>query len=157
MGKNIVLFTTLILFLSECFLRRECSNVECQKDGTYRIAIKNFQGAMALKENFRFCSNNQAVVLNFKYCKVEQFLISRQELRIFYPKVRTISWQCLGKCLIEENEDIVNIYGCQKGKNNYLYPSYIFIYIYKDPVSMIRTYMRTLSYYHRTRSLGKTR
>ena len=116
MGKNIVLFTTLILFLSDCFLRRECSNVECQKDGTYGIAIKNFQGAMALKENFRFCSNNQAVVLTFKYCKVEQFLISRQELRIFYPKVRTISWQCLGKCLIEENEDIVNIYGCQKGK-----------------------------------------
>ena len=86
MGKNIVLFTTLILFLSVCFLRRECSNVECQKDGIYGIAIKL------------------------------QFLISRQDLRIFYPKVRTISWQCLGKCLLEENEDIVNIYGCQKGK-----------------------------------------
>ena len=36
---------------------------------------------MNLKRNFRFCSNNQAVILTFKYCKAEQFIYSQQSVK----------------------------------------------------------------------------
>ena len=38
-------------------------------------------------------------------------------------------WQCIGKCLIEENEDTVNIYGCAKGTFLKLFIFFVVFYI----------------------------
>ena len=126
MMKFNIIIVRIALCLTVLLNRRECVNVKCEKFYSNGVAIKDFQGEMNLKRDFRFCSNEHAVILTFKYCKVEQFIIPTNQLKIYYPKVGTIVWQCSGKCLIEENEDIVNLYGCEKGK---LF-IYLFIYLY---------------------------
>ena len=63
----------------------------------------------------RFCSNNEAVILIFKNCKVERYIIKEDALQRYYPSVKTIVWECQGNCLIEENNIIVNSIRCQKG------------------------------------------
>ena len=137
--------TTLMTLIALCagiyFDVNYCLNVKCERDNTNGIAIKKFQGKMNLKKHFGFCSNKKAIVLTFKYCKVEQFIMTKDMLKIYYPNVRTIVWQCIGKCIIEENKNIANIYGCEKGKHFY---SYSFFFLYKVLVSRMRAYMRTL-------------
>ena len=126
MMKVNIIIVRIALCLTFLLNRRECVNVKCEKFDSNGVAIKDFQGEMNLKRDFRFCSNEHAVILTFKYCKVEQFVIPTNQLKIYYPKVRTIVWQCSGKCLIEENEDIVNLYGCEKGKLFIYLSIYIF-------------------------------
>ena len=130
MMKVNIIIVRIVLSLTFLLNRRECVNVKCEKFDSNGVAINDFQGEMNLKRDFRFCSNEQAVILTFKYCKVEQFVIPTKQLKIYYPKVRTIVWQCSGKCLIEENEDIVNLYGCEKGKLFIYLSIYIFSYRY---------------------------
>ena len=145
MMKFNIIIVRIAICLSVLLNRRECVNVKCEKFDSNGVAIKDFQGEMNLKRDFRFCSNEDAVILTFKYCKVEQFIIPTNQLKIYYPKVRTIVWQCSGKCLIEENKDIVNLYGCEKGKLFIYLSIYIFfISIYKALVSRMMNYMRTL-------------
>ena len=118
-----ILFLTLgIVWWTNC---AKCLYVECEKDENITVYIKNFRGSGNLYENFGFCSNKKALVLIFKNCKVEQYVIRREDLHDYYPKVKTIVWQCQGKCLIEENDQIVNYDRCQKGKR-LLYEQNIF-------------------------------
>ena len=110
----------IALCVGICFDIRNCLYGKCEKDDTNSIASKDFQGALNLKKNFGFCSNKKAIILTFKYCRVEQFTITKDMLRMYYPNVRTIVWQCVRKCVIEENKNIVNICGCEKGNCCYL-------------------------------------
>ena len=111
------LLTLTALCAGMYFDMNYCLNVQCERDTDNGIAIKHFQGEMNLRKHFGFCSNKKAIVLTFKYCKVEQFIMTKDMLQIYYPNVRTIVWQCIGKCIIEENKNIANIYGCEKGKH----------------------------------------
>ena len=127
------LIIMIALCVGICFDSNNCFNVICEKDNTNGSAIKEFQGEMNLRKNFGFCSNKNAIALTFKYCKEEQFTVTKDMLRIYYPNVRTIVWQCVGKCLIEENKKIVNLYGCEKG--NLL----LFIHIFSCFVCIVIT------------------
>ena len=49
----------------------------------------------------------------FKNCKVEQYVIRKNALERYYPKVKTIVWECEGNCLI--TNILVNIIRCRKG------------------------------------------
>ena len=89
--------------------------LQCEKDKNKGIYIKNFEGSGVLNENFGFCSNKDAVILFFKKCKVEQYLIRKDALEKYYPEVKIIVWECQGKCLIEDTNIVVNIIRCQKG------------------------------------------
>ena len=68
--------TTLLTLTALCagmyFDMNYCLNVQCERDTNNGIAIKDFQGEMILRKHFGFCSNKKAIVLTFKYCKVEQ-------------------------------------------------------------------------------------
>ena len=91
---------------------------QCQKDGKMIVYIQNFLGSGVLKENFGFCSNKDAIILIFQKCKVEQYVIKKNDLDLYYPNVKTIVWECEGKCLIEDTVVIANIIRCQKGNFN---------------------------------------
>ena len=142
--------------MSLFFDRRECISIKCEKYESYGVAIKDFQGEMILRKNFRFCSNSEAVLLTFKYCKVEQFIIPKTLLKDVLSKGQNNCMAMPRKCLIEENEDIVNIYGCEKGKLIIYLFIFLFISIHKALVLRKRTYARTLRYLLQNRSLEKT-
>ena len=64
--------------------------LQCEKDESKSVYIKNFVGSGVLNKNFGFCSNKDAVILIFKNCKVEQYVIRKNALERYCPKVKTI-------------------------------------------------------------------